>query len=164
MTITNGLARIAPIAPNAPAATNAGPAQHSRITATVPAPAAHGFADRLHEKTGGVPFVVEEVLRTYLEGPGGLPGRPEALEDLAVPTVLRDVVLQRLFALDDGAREILDAAAVIGLVTDDRLLAEVTRRDAAEIASHVSSALRKLGCTSRKDLAGILSDDAKPPT
>lgn len=104
----------------------------------LPAPPAPGFTDRLYEKTGGIPFVVEEVLRTYLEGPGG--GRPEALDDLAVPTVLRDVVLQRLFSLDDDAREILEAAAVIDLVTDDRLLAEVTGRDAAEIAGALAGA------------------------
>lgn len=107
------------------------------------APPAPSFADRLYEKTGGIPFVVEEVLRTYLEGPGGMPGRPaapEALDDLTVPTVLRDVVLQRLFSLDDNAREILDAAAVIGLVTDDQLLAEVTQRDAAEIARALAGA------------------------
>ncbi|WP_432855349.1 ATP-binding protein [Amycolatopsis sp. CA-161197] len=107
------------------------------ILATPPAPA---FAERLYEKTGGIPFVVEEVLRTYLEEPGELSGRPEALDDLAVPTVLRDVVLQRLFSLGNDAREILDAAAVTGLVTDDALLAEVTGRDSAGIANALARA------------------------
>lgn len=98
------------------------------------------LADQLHERTGGIPFVVEEVLRTYLAGATEIPGRPVALDDLAVPTVLRDVVLQRLLALDDDARDILNAAAVIGLVTDDGLLAEVTGRDAAEIARALADA------------------------
>ncbi|GIF64074.1 LuxR family transcriptional regulator [Asanoa ishikariensis] len=107
------------------------------ILDAAPAP---GFADRLYEKTGGIPFVVEEVLRTYLKGPGALSGRPEALDDLAVPTVLRDVILQRLLSLDDDAREIVQAAAVVGLVADDRLLAEVTGRDSAEIARALAGA------------------------
>ncbi|SNT49168.1 Predicted ATPase [Asanoa hainanensis] len=102
------------------------------ILDAAPAPA---FADRLYEKTGGIPFVVEEVLRTYLEA-----GRPDTLDDLAVPTALRDVVLHRLFSLDDDAREIVEAAAVVGRSTDDRLLAEVTGRDAATIARALAGA------------------------
>ncbi|MFF4826961.1 AAA family ATPase [Streptomyces sp. NPDC001312] len=99
-------------------------------------------ADRLYERTGGIPFVVEEVLRTLMEGSAtrAIPARPEALDDLAVPAVLRDVVVQRLLTLDDDAREILNAAAVMGLVTDDRLLAKVTERDAGEIARSLAGA------------------------
>ncbi|MFF4140006.1 AAA family ATPase [Streptomyces sp. NPDC001698] len=99
-------------------------------------------ADRLYERTGGIPFVVEEVLRTLMEGSAtrAIPARPEALDDLAVPAVLRDVLVQRLLTLDDDAREILNAAAVMGLVTDDRLLSRVTERDAGEIARSLASA------------------------
>ncbi|MFC4588718.1 helix-turn-helix transcriptional regulator [Sphaerisporangium corydalis] len=100
------------------------------------------FAAPLYEKTGGIPFVVEEVLRTLLGSlpADEIPGRPDVLADLAVPTVLRDVVLQRLNSLDDTAREILGAAAVIGMTPDDRLLAEVTGRGAAEIAGALAEA------------------------
>ncbi|MEV1167980.1 AAA family ATPase, partial [Nonomuraea sp. NPDC049784] len=100
------------------------------------------FAAPLYEKTGGIPFVVEEVLRTLLERlpAGEIPGRPDVLAGLAVPTVLRDVLLQRLSSLDDTAREILGAAAVIGMTPDDRLLAEVTGRGALEIARALASA------------------------
>jgi hypothetical protein len=105
-----------------------GDGRHVDLDAGVEAPRGGALAGHEH------PHAV------LLEGPGGIPGRPEALDDLAVPTVLRDVVLQRLFSLDDDAREILDAAAVIGLVTDDRLLAEVTQRDAAGIARALARA------------------------
>ncbi|WP_171074497.1 helix-turn-helix transcriptional regulator [Nonomuraea basaltis] len=100
------------------------------------------FAAALYEKAGGIPFVVEEVLRTLLERlpASELPGRPDMLAGLAVPTVLRDVVLQRLSALDDTAQDILAAAAVIGMIPDERILAEVTDRDAAEIAKALATA------------------------
>ncbi|NBE97033.1 hypothetical protein FE391_25100 [Nonomuraea sp. KC401] len=100
------------------------------------------FAAPLHEATGGIPFVVEEVLRTLLERLPAheIPGRPDVLADLAVPTVLRDVVVGRLAALDEPIREILGAAAVIGVTPDDRMLAEVTGRDPEEIVKALATA------------------------
>ncbi|TDD24562.1 helix-turn-helix transcriptional regulator [Nonomuraea diastatica] len=100
------------------------------------------FAAPLHETTGGIPFVVEEVLRTLLERlpASEIPGRPDVLADLAVPTVLRDVVVRRLTSLDEPVRGILGAAAVIGVTPDDRVLAEVTGRDAEEIAKALATA------------------------
>ncbi|MEU8147036.1 AAA family ATPase [Nonomuraea sp. NPDC048901] len=100
------------------------------------------FAALLYEKTGGIPFVVEEVLRTLLERlpASEIPGRSDVLAELAVPTVLRDVVLRRLSSLDDAAQEILGAAAVIGMTPDDRVLAEVTERGPAQIARALGQA------------------------
>ncbi|MCF6468830.1 LuxR family transcriptional regulator [Nonomuraea sp. MG754425] len=100
------------------------------------------FTAPLYEKTGGIPFVVEEVLRTLLERLPAheLPGRPDVLADLAVPTVLRDVLLQRLSSLDDPAQEILGAAAVIGMTPDDRVLAEVSDRSPLEVAKALARA------------------------
>ncbi|GII73051.1 LuxR family transcriptional regulator [Sphaerisporangium melleum] len=108
------------------------------LKAEVPA----SFTAPLYEKTGGIPFVVEEVLRTLLERlpADEIPGRPEVLADLAVPTVLRDVVLQRLSSLGGAARDILGAAAVIGTTPDERVLAEVTGHGPAEIAQALTEA------------------------
>ncbi|MEU9837167.1 AAA family ATPase [Streptosporangium sp. NPDC048047] len=100
------------------------------------------FAALLYEKTGGIPFVVEEVLRTLLEHlpARDIPAHPDALTGLTVPTVLRDVVLRRLSSLGETAREILGASAVIGTTPDERVLAEVTGRGAAEIARALAQA------------------------
>jgi DNA-binding CsgD family transcriptional regulator len=100
------------------------------------------FAASLYEKTSGIPFVVEEVLRTLLERmpASEIPGTPQALRDLAVPTALRDVVLQRLGSLDEDAREILGAAAVLGMVPDEEALAAIAGRGPAEIARALGSA------------------------
>ncbi|MEU6074190.1 AAA family ATPase [Micromonospora sp. NPDC047074] len=108
------------------------------LRADVPA----AFATSLYEKTGGIPFVVEEVLRTLPEHlpAGEIPGRPDALADLAVPTVLRDVLLQRLAALDHEAQEILRAAAVIGMTPDEKILAEVAGHGPAEVAAALAQA------------------------
>ncbi|SDL02328.1 regulatory protein, luxR family [Nonomuraea maritima] len=100
------------------------------------------FAEPLYEKTGGIPFVVEEVLRTLLERlpASEIPAHPDVLAELAVPTVLRDVVLQRLSSLDDPARDILTAAAVIGMTPDDRVLAEVSEHSPPEVARALAEA------------------------
>ncbi|SEH00462.1 regulatory protein, luxR family [Nonomuraea solani] len=100
------------------------------------------FAAPLYEKTGGIPFVVEEVLRTLLERlpASEIPAHPDTLAGLAVPTVLRDVVLQRLSSLDEPEREIVGAAAVIGMTPDDRVLAEVTDRSPPEVAKALAKA------------------------
>ncbi|MFI6821930.1 AAA family ATPase [Micromonospora sp. NPDC050187] len=110
----------------------------SILAADVPA----AFATSLYEKTGGIPFVVEEVLRTLPEHlpAGEVPGRPDVLADLAVPTVLRDVLLQRLSSLDHDAQEILRAAAVVGMTPDEGILAEVAGRGPAEIAGALAQA------------------------
>ena len=100
------------------------------------------MAIALYEKTGGIPFVVEEVLRTLLGRlpPTDIPRRVDVLADLAVPTALRDVLLQRLATLEPAATEILGVAAVVDLTVDPDLLAEVTGRGAAQVAAALAAA------------------------
>ncbi|WP_116953447.1 helix-turn-helix transcriptional regulator [Jiangella endophytica] len=110
-----------------------------RILGTdVPAPTAAALAD----KTGGIPFVVEEVLRTLLEREPAdeVARRTDALAGLAVPTALRDVVRERLAALDPVATEVLSVAAVDGLAVDPRLVGEVVGRDGAQVAAALAAA------------------------
>jgi len=100
------------------------------------------IARALCEVTGGVPFVVEEVLRTLLARipAAEIPSHPDALAALSVSTALRDVVVQRLTTLNAEDRELLDAAAVIDLSIDPGLLAEVTGYDTRQVASALASA------------------------
>ncbi|MCO5952909.1 ATP-binding protein [Microbacterium yannicii] len=100
------------------------------------------IAAGLYEVTGGVPFVVEEVLRTLLARlpAAEIPSHPDALAALSVSTALRDVVVQRLTTLDASAREMIDAAAVIDLAIDPALLAEVTEYDGRQVAAALTSA------------------------
>jgi hypothetical protein len=73
----------------------------------------------LRERTAGIPFVVEEVLRALSERGG------DPLDDIAVPYLLRDVVLYRMGALTEPASEVLGAAAIAGTAQRTRLLAEI---------------------------------------
>ena len=94
-------------------------------------------ADELRGKTGGIPFVVEEVLRTLLDR---LPDSPDLLHSLEVPMALRDVMLQRLSTLDPVAREIVGVASVLSRRVDVALLSSVAERSTREVVAAVSSA------------------------
>jgi DNA-binding CsgD family transcriptional regulator/tetratricopeptide (TPR) repeat protein len=73
-------------------------------------------ADRVHERTGGNPFYVGEVLRSGLEG---------------VPPTVRDAVLVRFARLPEPARHALEAAAAIGARVEPGLLLAVVQRSGA---------------------------------
>ncbi|WP_238432519.1 ATP-binding protein [Micromonospora tarensis] len=96
----------------------------------------------LLDRTAGIPFVVEEVLRTLAERGG------DPLADDSVPFVLRDVLLWRLRPLDEVTREVLGAAAVLGLTPDQRILAAVLNLDRVAIGAALTTAHR----------AGLLHD------
>nr|WP_237523848.1 AAA family ATPase [Streptomyces sp. SID5466] len=66
------------------------------------------FADRLHRWTGGLPYVVEEVMRGWpgsTECPDGVVGEPP------LPASVRRVVVERLRGLPPTARQVAAAAA-----------------------------------------------------
>ncbi|HEX4812282.1 MAG TPA: AAA family ATPase [Nonomuraea sp.] len=107
------------------------------------------FAAKLHERTAGVPFVIEEVVRSLLDdehrlpgpapagrrplapgspGPGGSehPGpEPEALDRIPVPVLLREAMAERLTGLSPAALRVVQAAAVLGVPADEPLIAAV---------------------------------------
>lgn len=99
-------------------------------------------AAALFEVTGGVPFVVEEVLRTLLEREPAaeIPRHPDAIAALSVSTALRDVVRERVAALDALAAEVLGAAAVADQTVDAGLIAEVTGHDLRKVARALDAA------------------------
>lgn len=107
-------------------------------------------AEELREKTGGIPFVLEEVLRTLLER---LPESLELLDGLTVPTALREVVLQRLSVLDPLAREIVGVASVLSRRVDVELLAAVAERSTREVVGAIASA----------QAVGLLQDEDDRP-
>ena len=83
-------------------------------------------AAALYELTGGNPFYVTEVVRS---------GMGE------VPSSARDAVLSRVARLSDGAREVLEAAALIGARVDVPLLASVTGCSPAVLDELLASGL-----------------------
>ncbi|MGW0802336.1 ATP-binding protein [Nonomuraea sp. NPDC002799] len=90
-----------------------------------PAPST-GFAAKLHERTAGVPFVIEEVVRSLLDDEGRLPDEPDVLDRMAVPLLLREAMAEQLTGLSPAALRAVHAAAVLGLPADEPLIAAVS--------------------------------------
>ncbi|MEU6541015.1 BTAD domain-containing putative transcriptional regulator [Streptomyces sp. NPDC047000] len=76
-------------------------------------------------RTGGNPFFVRELSRLLADG-GAL---TDAAARAGVPGTVRDVVLDRMACLDDGARELLQIAALIGRDVELDLLVRVAGLD-----------------------------------
>lgn len=109
-----------------------GPSETSTRTGTA-ATAATGappalsaaFAAKLHERTAGVPFVIEEAMRSLLDDEGRLP-EPEALDRMGVPVLLREAMAERLTGLSPAALRAVHAAAVLGIPAEEPLINAVS--------------------------------------
>ncbi|MFC5287033.1 ATP-binding protein [Actinokineospora guangxiensis] len=92
------------------------------------------FAARLHDRTAGIPFVIEETLRALRVSAGGSPITAHAdgasarrlLDSVEVPVLLRDAMAERLGALPTAATRLVQAAAVLGSPAPAELLGEVS--------------------------------------
>jgi hypothetical protein len=104
------------------------------------------LADRLRAGTGGNPLFVRMLVE---RGPAaveaGLRGCPE----------LRYLVLTHLSGLDEPARELLDAASVLGEQIDPQALAEVTGLSAAEVGAALDRATALGVLTAAPDVAEL---------
>lgn len=100
------------------------------------------FADRLHRWTGGLPYVVEEVLRRWPDATAcstGTAGMPEP----PLPASVRRVVVERLRCLPSDARRVVAAAAVLGDPAPVHLLGAVAGLDEPETRSALAAALKE---------------------
>jgi ATP/maltotriose-dependent transcriptional regulator MalT len=97
------------------------------------------FTEYLHERTSGIPFAIEEVLRLAqdrhdLARRGGVWMRRN-LAELGVPPVIRDAVVQRVEELSPGGQRVAEAAAVLGVAAPEEVLlgvAEASHEDLSE--------------------------------
>ncbi|MFE2208264.1 ATP-binding protein [Streptomyces rubiginosohelvolus] len=99
-----------------------------------------GFADRLHRWTGGLPYVVEEVIRAWrgsAEFPTDTAGEP------LLPASVRRVAVERLRGLPPAARQVVAAAAVLGEPAPVELLCSVAGLGAPETRRALAAALRE---------------------
>lgn len=103
------------------------------------------FADHIHERTAGIPFAVEEVLRLVRDRhdvirKGGRWIR-RTLEDLRVPPAVRDSVLERVGFLEPDARRLAEAASVLTTPADQELLAKVVGMSPTRATSGLCAAI-----------------------
>lgn len=83
-----------------------------------------GSIDAIATRTGGNAFFVRELAR-ILADPGDTDDGGESLDDVAIPSGVRDVVLERLRPLTRDTTDLLEVAALIGSTVDLSLLAGV---------------------------------------
>ncbi|MEV4461910.1 LuxR family transcriptional regulator, partial [Microbispora sp. NPDC049633] len=94
---------------------------------------APGFVARLHERTAGIPFVVEELVRSL---PAGLPGADDpdsldrAVDRAGVPLLLREAMAERMAGLSPAAASAVRAAAVLRLPADEETITAVAEGSA----------------------------------
>ena len=110
------------------------PAETAELVAQVlGTPASPHLAGLLHERTGGVPFFVEEFAGA-LQAAGRLTPGADGLDldldsDVPLPQTIRDAVLVRLSSLPDAVRSAAEAAAVGGPVVDLDMVAAIAGAD-----------------------------------
>lgn len=94
------------------------------------------FAGRLSLESQGNPLFVVESLRMLFER-GELVCDNNtwrlSIEELGVPSKIRDVILRRVGTLKSSQRRVLDVASVVGEVFDVEVLAAVTNQDTLEV-------------------------------
>ena len=99
----------------------------------------------IHERSGGLPFAVEEMVRLALDSgvvlDTDVADPVSALDALGVPGAVRDSVLGRVDALGLDARAVVDAAAVVGVAASPSLLARVSALTTGRAAAAVCEAL-----------------------
>lgn len=117
------------------------------------------FASYLHERTSGLPFAVEELVAllrqrgTLVHRRGGWARR--ALDELDVPTRIRDSVLERVARLGPSAGQVAEAAAVLQLPVPLSLLAATAPLERSEALRAVGEALESGVLTEHGDAVGF---------
>jgi class 3 adenylate cyclase/tetratricopeptide (TPR) repeat protein len=101
------------------------------------------LADLVLEKTEGVPFFVEEFLRSLsdlglLERTDGQCGLARGSEEISVPTTIQDVLMARVDLLPDDAKNLLRTASVVGREISHELLRRLAAVPEEELLASLS--------------------------
>ncbi|MFI7462336.1 helix-turn-helix transcriptional regulator [Nonomuraea sp. NPDC049646] len=115
------------------------------------------FAAHLCERTSGLPFAIQEMVALLRER-GTLIRRGrgwarKAIDELNVPTALRDSVLERVGRLPAGARAVVEAAAVLQVPVPVAVLVTICGLARADALAGLEEALR----------SGLLSEHTALP-
>ncbi|MHC5021888.1 MAG: ATP-binding protein, partial [Planctomycetota bacterium] len=107
------------------------------------------LASKLHEESGGNPYVIEEVMKALVEE-GVLAQRDgewivqtDTLAKLTLPAQVADVVGRRLGRLDDAGRNVLQVLAAVGRPVALELLARITEKPADDLLPLLEELVRR---------------------
>ncbi len=126
----------------------------------------HNFAERLHRWTAGNPFFIDETIKALVEqgqlrqGPGGWAGWD--VEDLRVPSTIREAVLVRLADLSTDARRLADIAAAMGTRATHDQLAAVSGLERDALITAIDELRGADVLTEREDARDIVYDFSHP--
>ena len=96
------------------------------VTATTPNTLTPAWAARLYQESEGLPFLITAYLEAHFTT------NPPASDQWDLPTTVRDLFLARLGRCSETARQLLQAAAVIGRAFDFDLLQAASGRSEEE--------------------------------
>jgi len=99
------------------------------------------LAEKLAVESEGNPLFVVESLRMLHERKNIIKENNEwrlAVDELGIPSKIKDIIVQRLACLNNAQRRILDAASVIGEEFDVGLLSSVVEQDSLDVLETLS--------------------------
>jgi len=99
--------------------------------------------DLILEKTEGVPFFIEEFVRSLndlkiIERDGNKCRLAKNIEDVTIPSTIQDLIMARVDSLPDGAKQVLQAGSVIEREFNYDLIKQVTSLPEQELLPHLS--------------------------
>jgi tetratricopeptide (TPR) repeat protein len=106
---------------------------------------------KITKKSDGVPFFVFEMIRGLKEGqfirqqPDGSYVQTQVIEEIEVPSAVRDLIEGRMRGLTEDQRAILDAGAVQGMSFEPALVAEVLEEKKVRVLRQIAEIERRFG-------------------
>jgi tetratricopeptide (TPR) repeat protein len=102
-----------------------------------------GLEELVLEKTEGVPFFIEEFIKSLLEQKiidkcGDRYCLVKDIEGMIVPSTVQDVLMARIDSLAESAKEVLQTGSVVGREFNQDLIQAVTRLSERELLSDLS--------------------------
>ena len=112
---------------------------------------AEKLAGKIAVKSDGVPFFVFEMIRGLKEGqfiraqPDGTYVQTQVIDEIEVPSAVKDLIAGRMRGLTEEQRAILDAGAVQGLEFEPALVAHVLEEKRVRVLRQLAEIERRFG-------------------
>jgi len=95
-------------------------------------------------RTEGIPFFIEEHIKSLkdlkiIERQNGIYKLTKGIKTITIPSTIQDVIMARVDALPEGAKEIIRTGSVIEREFSHELLKKVTNLPEQELLSHLST-------------------------